>query len=190
MSGGRRPFTPEQLAERVAHIASLKQGLREAVADAEIVTLRRGGHPGVPPTPVPVAAAPNIEPVTDIRQDLPPLTVPGPTKADRDQPNPVEAAVQKDVLAALDAHPAVAWVARMNVVRKGHIQGGFVGLSDIIGQLHTGQFLAIEVKRRWTNPTQAQIEFLGRVERSGGVAFVARGGADVWRALGTGRDAA
>lgn len=168
--GVTRQFSEEWLADRVAN--------------AELVKLRRGDIPGAPPhpVPVPVAAAPA----------LPPLTVVRPPKAERDAlPDPLESDVQRDVLSALDAHPAVAWVARMNVDRRGTTaKSGFKGMADILGQLRDGRFLAVEVKRRWTNPEQAQIEFLGRVSRAGGVAFVARGGRDVWLALGDGKEAA
>lgn|SRR5512135_467294 len=187
MSGGR--WIPndklEQLkaAGRVREAESIKTGLREAIANAEIVKLRRGASSSEPSSTrvVPVAAAPN----------MPPLVVEKPPKRERDLlPDPVEADVQREVLDALRNHPSVAWCERMNVVRKGHIKAGFVGLSDIIGQLWDGRFLAVECKRRWTNPEQAQIEFLGRVDRAKGMAFVARGGADVWQALGNGMEAA
>jgi hypothetical protein len=134
--GVTRQFSEEWLAERIARSGN-----------AELVKLRRGGsqHGASSPRVVPVAAAPS----------LPPLTVVKPPKAERDAlPDELESDIQRDVMSALDAHPAVAWVARMNVDRRGTtLKSGFKGMSDILGQLHTGQFLAVEVKRRWTNPT-------------------------------------
>ena len=109
-----------------------------------------------------------------------------------------ESAVLKAVLAALRIHPMVAWAERMNVMSqtlqyKGvdrYVKAGFKGLSDIIGMLRDGRFLAVEVKRPGGQPTQAQIEFLGLVDRSGGVAFIARSVDDVIRALAAPKDAA
>lgn len=104
------------------------------------------------------------------------------------QPKPLEAAVLKAVLRALALHPRVAWAHRMNVgaFRDGdrYVRVGFVGCSDIIGQTTDGRFLAVEVKRPGGKPTEAQVEFLGRVQRAGGVAFVAWSVDDVARGLG------
>jgi len=109
-----------------------------------------------------------------------------------------ESAVLKAVLVALRIHPMVAWAERMNVMSqtlqyKGvdrYVKAGFKGLSDIIGMLRDGRFLAVEVKRPGGQPTQAQIEFLGLVDRSGGVAFIARSVDDVIRALAAPKEAA
>lgn len=49
---------------------------------------------------------------------------------------------------------------------------GAKGLSDIIGILPSGRFLAIEAKVGRNKPTEAQEEFLARVRASGGVAAV------------------
>lgn len=90
---------------------------------------------------------------------------------------------ERDILSAvLDAtktHPRVAWAERMNsgAYSPGggrYLRFGFPGLSDILGQLKDGRLLAIEVKRAGKQPTNVQIEFMGRVARWHGVAFVAR----------------
>jgi len=101
---------------------------------------------------------------------------------------PLERAVLKAVLAALRAHPRVAFVERMNSgaykSAAGHyVRYGFVGCPDIIGMLKDGRFLAVEVKRPGGNPTGDQVEFLGVVARWHGVAFVAWSADDVARAL-------
>jgi hypothetical protein len=108
------------------------------------------------------------------------------------RPEPLEQQIQRLVLIALCRHPRVAWANRVNsgVFRPqrkdgstGYVRAGFVGLSDIIGQLKTGEFLACEVKRRDKAPTEPQEAFLERVRASGGVAFIARSIDDVFEAL-------
>ncbi len=46
------------------------------------------------------------------------------------------------------------------------------GVSDIIGILPNGRFLAVECKRAGNKPTPDQIEFMNAVRRRGGVALV------------------
>ena len=106
----------------------------------------------------------------------------------RKTPAPLERDVLKAVLAALRAHPRVAFVERINSgaykSAAGHyVRFGFVGCPDILGMLKDGRFLAIEVKRPGGNPTGDQVEFLGVVARWHGVAFVAWSADDVARAL-------
>ena len=101
---------------------------------------------------------------------------------------PRERDVLQAVLAALRAHPRVAWVERMNVGAFKNANGqfvrvGFVGCADILGQLRDGRFLAVEVKRPGSKPTHEQVEFLGRVHRGNGVAFVAWSADDARKAL-------
>ena len=55
--------------------------------------------------------------------------------------------------------------------------------ADIIGQLTDGRFLAIEVKRPSGKVTDEQAAFIGMVQNSNGVAFVARSVADVFQVL-------
>jgi len=102
------------------------------------------------------------------------------------RPTPPEAAVLAEVLGALRQHRDVGWVARMNTgayvigtgSKRRFVQYGFKGLSDIIGQLRDGRFLAVEVKQPGGKPTTEQLEFLARVRRYGGVAGVVERVAD------------
>ncbi len=61
-----------------------------------------------------------------------------------------EADVLKAVLATLEMHPKVAWVARMNSgafeVEGRFVKAGFKGCSDILGMLKGGRLLAVECK--------------------------------------------
>jgi hypothetical protein len=109
------------------------------------------------------------------------------------RPEPLEAQVQRAVLQVLSHHPRVAWAARINTgvfrpARKdgstGFVRAGFKGCSDVIGQLTTGQFLAIEVKRPSGKTTPEQQAFLQQVAAHGGIALVARSADDVIAALG------
>lgn len=102
---------------------------------------------------------------------------------------PLEADIQSAILELLARHSKVAWAGRINSgaamlpgkggklrpVRFNSIEG----ISDIIGQMADGRFLAIEVKRpSWRKPSdereKAQAAFLGQVLHAGGVAFFAR----------------
>ena len=97
---------------------------------------------------------------------------------------PTESQVLRSVLALLWRHPAVAWSARMNSGgfkdKAGqYVRFGFVGCSDVIGQMRDGRFLAIEVKRPGGKPTGPQQAFIDRVNAANGVAFIARSIDDV-----------
>lgn len=65
------------------------------------------------------------------------------------------------------------------------------GVSDILGILPGGRFLAIELKSATGTLTKEQKSFLEAIRASGGVSFMARGIEDVKKgldeALGTGR---
>ena len=108
------------------------------------------------------------------------------------RPEPSESAVLNGVLRALKIHPKVAWHGRFNsgaqVIGEGSSRR-FVrfstvkGLSDVVGQLIDGRFLAIEVKRPSGKVTEDQKQFLNRVSSSNGVAFVARSVSDVFCVL-------
>lgn len=91
-------------------------------------------------------------------------------------------------LLAARLHPLCAWANRVNSgaykTEAGHfLRFGFVGCSDIIGQLRDGRILCIEVKRDDAKPTPAQQQFLFTVARFGGCAFVARDVQDVIRGI-------
>lgn len=90
-----------------------------------------------------------------------------------------ESAVLREVLAHLSRHPNVAWHVRMSVARTIAKSGRWVsigrpGMSDIIGQLRDGRFLAIEVKTPRGKLTEQQANFLKLVAANGGAAYVAR----------------
>lgn len=53
------------------------------------------------------------------------------------------------------------------------------GVSDILGILPDGRFLAIEVKTRTGRVSEYQASFLYEITKNGGVAFVARSVEDV-----------
>jgi hypothetical protein len=102
-------------------------------------------------------------------------------------PPPLERDVQGAILGLLQAHHKVACAWRQNtggawlgpVGAERYVRFAFKGCSDILGMLKGGRFLAIEVKRPGVDPTGDQLEFLGRVHRGGGLAFVARDVDDV-----------
>lgn len=106
--------------------------------------------------------------------------------AARTVPRPLERDVLPAVLEALRCHPKVDWVERFNsgafLVEDRYIKAAFAGCSDIIGQMKDGRMLAVEVKRPGGKPTDGQKAFLARVGKNG-VAFIARGVDDVWKAL-------
>lgn len=61
---------------------------------------------------------------------------------------------------------------------------GTVGVSDIVGFTQSGgRIVCVECKRPGQHPTAAQAAFLDRVQRSGGLAFVATCVEDVAKAL-------
>lgn len=76
----------------------------------------------------------------------------------------------------LNALPEVAWAYKFNtgMMRspdgKRMIRFAFVGCADILGQMRTGHFLAIECKTAKDTPTPEQLAFLERVDRAGGCA--------------------
>ena len=99
-----------------------------------------------------------------------------------------EAAALVEVLKALRAHPAVSWAERQNTgsARIGgrFVRFGWPGCSDVLGMLHDGRFLAVECKSPTGRLRPEQTVFLERINKAGGVAFVARGCRDVFNALG------
>jgi len=131
--------------------------------------------------------------------DKPPQIVYPPEKPKRVRhaPDPNAPPLERDVLKAvwkyLAHHPRVAWVTRLN---SGTVMADFGkdgvhplrmnykrGISDLVGQLKTGQFLACECKREGAALMDHQREFLNEVLRNHGVAFVARCVEDAEKAL-------
>ncbi|MEI6025294.1 MAG: VRR-NUC domain-containing protein [Betaproteobacteria bacterium] len=106
----------------------------------------------------------------------------------RARPVLAEAAALHEVLAALRAHPQVCWAERLNTgaarVGRRFVRFGFPGCPDVLGQLHDGRLLAVEVKGPRGRLRTEQKVVLTRVAAAGGVAFVARSLRDVVAALG------
>jgi hypothetical protein len=98
-----------------------------------------------------------------------------------------ESGVLKAVLATLEMHPKVAWVARINSgmfhVEQRFIKAGFKGCSDILGMLKGGRLLAVECKSSTGKETQDQEAFGARVAAGGGLYIVARSVDDVMDGL-------
>lgn len=103
-----------------------------------------------------------------------------------------EAAALVEVLKALSTHPAVAWCERINsgAARIGgrFVRFGFTGCPDLLGQLHDGRLLGVEVKAQAGRLRPEQAVFLERIRAAGGVAFVARDLRDVLRELETAKE--
>jgi hypothetical protein len=102
--------------------------------------------------------------------------------------SPSEHDIQNEIMDMLKTHPRVAWAQRINTgavsqsylstsgVRKArYIRYGFVGCSDILGQMRDGRVLAIEVKKPGGKATKEQVDFLKLVLANGGVAGIAHG---------------
>lgn len=109
---------------------------------------------------------------------------------------PLEHDIQTAILRYLAVDRRVAWARRFNTgahVIEGRDKRGrptrrfiryaFPGCSDVLGQLATGAFLAIEAKRPGCEPTEEQEAFLAQVEAAGGLAILARCVEDVKQAL-------
>ena len=98
-----------------------------------------------------------------------------------------ESAVLAEVLQTLHASEKVAWARRMNtgaaMVGNRFVRFGFVGCSDILGQLRDGRLLAVECKSKRGRLEPEQEQFLSLVQKAGGVAIVARNCNDVLNAL-------
>jgi hypothetical protein len=108
----------------------------------------------------------------------------------------LEKDIQASILDLLSYHKKVAWAERMNTgampssyttksgrTNKRFVRFAFKGCSDIIGQLKTGHFLAVEVKRPGNTATDEQEAFLGRVSKAGGLAVLAYSAEEVQEAL-------
>ena len=95
-----------------------------------------------------------------------------------------EAQIQKQILEYLCAIKIFCW--------KNHSTGiydpnrkifrkiaAMKGVSDILGVLPNGRFLAIEVKKPGSYPSKEQKKFLKSINENGGLGFVARSFKDV-----------
>jgi hypothetical protein len=79
--------------------------------------------------------------------------------------------IQSDIKDYLDKHPDVAWTV---TTTQGRVRGKYrtakTGMSDIIGQMKSGHFLAVEVKKPGEKPTVDQQSFLFDVSNANGIA--------------------
>jgi hypothetical protein len=87
----------------------------------------------------------------------------------------LEQSIQSAILALLRAKNIFCYKHQnAGIYRDGrYIPSHTRGVSDIIGVLPGGRFLAIEVKRPGGKPTPEQLDFIDRVNEAGGLAFVA-----------------
>jgi hypothetical protein len=101
-------------------------------------------------------------------------------------PNP-ETALHDLIARALRIHPAVAWLVRMNTgqfeIDGRRIRAAFVGCPDLLGQMSTGELLAVEVKRPGRGPTTEQAAVLSRISKHGGFACCAHSTAEALDAV-------
>lgn len=117
----------------------------------------------------------------------------------------LERDIQPQVLDALRKHPRVAWIHRQNtaagflldpktyyaLVQSGALQKhqarfirfGWPGQLDNTGQLKDGRRLDVESKTLSGKATDEQVATIDAVKSSGGVAFIARCAADVFREI-------
>lgn len=108
-------------------------------------------------------------------------------------PEVPESSILSACLQLLQYDMRVAWAARLNTGAAKFDRGdgtaqlvrfGFEGLSDIVGQMKDGRFLAIECKNRIGRLRPMQTAFLLHVQKHNGVAGVARSVDDVLAILG------
>jgi hypothetical protein len=89
----------------------------------------------------------------------------------------------------LKRHRRVAWLVRVNTGGflspdgKRRIRCGWKGQLDLLGQLRTGQMLAIEGKTGTGRASAEQRATIATITANGGCAFVARSVADAWAQL-------
>lgn len=82
-----------------------------------------------------------------------------------------ESDIQSQIKDYLTKHPDVAWVVTTTQGRmRGKYRTAKTGMSDIIGQMKSGHFLAIEVKKPGEKPTQDQQEFLFSIHFNNGIS--------------------
>lgn len=99
---------------------------------------------------------------------------------------PLERDIQASILRYLAWDNRVAWVRRFNTgahviddtkkdgtPTRRQVKYGFPGCADLLGQLVTGQLLAIECKRPGGRKRPEQREFLAQVRAAGGLGFFA-----------------
>lgn len=97
-----------------------------------------------------------------------------------------EQATVKAILQLLHLNRIPSWRINTGGAKIGDrfVRFGMVGMSDIVGILPSGRFLAIEVKSATGKVTRPQQAFLDTVNAHGGYGFVARSVEYVRLALG------
>lgn len=93
-----------------------------------------------------------------------------------------ETTLVNDCLSALSLLRVKAWRQNQGALKVGNRFVKFAtakGVSDIIGILPSGHFLAVECKVFPNQPSDDQAQFLANIEQSGGLAIVAYGTQDV-----------
>jgi len=103
-----------------------------------------------------------------------------------------ETDIQAAILSCLRAMGIFAWRQNTGAVSEGKrfVRFAFPGISDILGVLPGGKFLAIEVKSDRGKLTPRQKAFLQHVADNQGVAIVARCVDDVIKEVNNYRDTA
>lgn len=72
---------------------------------------------------------------------------------------------------------------KKNIFRSSKGKYTNIGMSDIIGILPNGRYLAIEVKSKTGRPSEHQLKFITTINASKGVAFIARSVEQVYDSL-------
>ncbi len=90
---------------------------------------------------------------------------------------PLEKEIQKTILEWLQWNGVFCWKQNNSGIYKPetgqYIPSGKKGISDILGILNGGRFLAIEVKRKGKFASPDQMEFIKSINENKGLAFVA-----------------
>ena len=95
----------------------------------------------------------------------------------------IQRAIMIETHSLVDWHRNNVGVARISGYTVRYGVGGNGG-SDLIGILRgSGRFIACEVKRPGQKPTIGQKKFIDRINRAGGLAFVATSVEDVLEAI-------
>lgn len=103
-----------------------------------------------------------------------------------------EKQIENQILAWLRCKRIFAWQnhsvglydAKKGIFRKSFNRYHINGVSDILGVMHDGRILCIEVKSEKGRLSGHQREFLQTIADNGGIAIVARSVQDVERVLG------
>jgi hypothetical protein len=102
-----------------------------------------------------------------------------------------EKAIENHILRWLNITGIFAWKNQSigifdpvkKIYRRSNNPFHIKGVSDILGILADGRLLAIEVKSKTGKPSVEQIEFIKKINNSGGKAFIARSLEDVQEEL-------